>query len=347
MPGTPCDLRCTYVPSISLISPPGGLKLLGISAGQERGLVPTKSLGHIGQQPPPMAGNRYSWSWGGEERREPFPSSARAGEMQGEDSLNKARDAGGRAAEEKPPGLEGGDGLLDQGPDLRVGPVDGLLACGQRLPPAAVGNTGRAPGSLVSLVGPSVTSVRARELVFARVERSVDGDTVGPGRMVRQGSSAKKPSTSYEPKQPLGGARSCSRAVEGTRSTPTTPGPMRGTADAGTRSVARSEGGPRPGRGERAPGAHPRPARFDPDGVRDAQSRLSAGRRLLAAAVRVLTSHRRYERKREHFSAFARHRATTTHATADPLNRDGVFLGCSTSSGGDLADDVVLTLARR
>lgn len=86
--------------------------------------------------------------------------------MQGEDSLNKARDAGGRAAElaEKPPGLEGGDGLLDQGPDLRVGPVDGLLACGQRLPPAAVGNTDRAPGSLVSLVGPSMTSVRPASL---------------------------------------------------------------------------------------------------------------------------------------------------------------------------------------
>lgn len=45
-PGTPCDLRCTYAPSIPLISSPGGPKLPGITAGQDRGLVPTRSLGH-------------------------------------------------------------------------------------------------------------------------------------------------------------------------------------------------------------------------------------------------------------------------------------------------------------
>jgi hypothetical protein len=42
--------------------------------------------------------------------------------MEGEDGLDKARDAGGRAAElaEEPPGLEGGDGLFHEGPDLCV-----------------------------------------------------------------------------------------------------------------------------------------------------------------------------------------------------------------------------------
>lgn len=56
--------------------------------------------------------------------------------MQGQDGLDEARDAGGRAPQlaEESPGLEGGDGPLDQGPDLRVGPVDGLLACGEILP---------------------------------------------------------------------------------------------------------------------------------------------------------------------------------------------------------------------
>jgi hypothetical protein len=59
--------------------------------------------------------------------------------MQGEDRLNEARDASGRAAElaEQPPGLEGGDGLLDECSDLRVGPVDRLLSCGEGLPPSA------------------------------------------------------------------------------------------------------------------------------------------------------------------------------------------------------------------
>ena len=49
--------------------------------------------------------------------------------MQGEDSLDEAGDAGDRAAElvREAPELEGGDGLLDESPDLRVGPVDHLL----------------------------------------------------------------------------------------------------------------------------------------------------------------------------------------------------------------------------
>jgi hypothetical protein len=45
---TPHDLRCTRVPTISLILRLRLLKLLGISAGRERGLVPTSELGHIG-----------------------------------------------------------------------------------------------------------------------------------------------------------------------------------------------------------------------------------------------------------------------------------------------------------
>lgn len=49
--------------------------------------------------------------------------------MQEEDGLDEAGDPGGRAAElaQEPPAFEGGDGLLDQGPDLGVGPVDRLL----------------------------------------------------------------------------------------------------------------------------------------------------------------------------------------------------------------------------
>ncbi|GGS74224.1 hypothetical protein GCM10010285_61250 [Streptomyces pseudogriseolus] len=47
--------------------------------------------------------------------------------MQAEDGLNEAGNAGGRAPQsaEEPPGLEGGDSLLDQGPDLRMGPGAG------------------------------------------------------------------------------------------------------------------------------------------------------------------------------------------------------------------------------
>ncbi|GED90101.1 hypothetical protein TNCT6_71860 [Streptomyces sp. 6-11-2] len=73
--------------------------------------------------------------------------------MQSEGGLDEARDAGGRAAElaEEQPGLEGGDRLLDEGPDICGGSVDGLLACRDRLPTAAVGDTDRASGALVSL----------------------------------------------------------------------------------------------------------------------------------------------------------------------------------------------------
>lgn len=43
---TPPDLRCTKVPTISLIPHFKMLKLLGISAGHERPLVPTIDPGH-------------------------------------------------------------------------------------------------------------------------------------------------------------------------------------------------------------------------------------------------------------------------------------------------------------
>lgn len=45
--------------------------------------------------------------------------------MEGEDGLDEAGDPGGRAPQfaQEPPGLEGGDGLLDEGPDLRAGHV--------------------------------------------------------------------------------------------------------------------------------------------------------------------------------------------------------------------------------
>lgn len=53
--------------------------------------------------------------------------------MRGEDGLDEVGDSSGRAAElaEEPPGLEGGHGLLDEGADLGVGPVDRLLTGGK------------------------------------------------------------------------------------------------------------------------------------------------------------------------------------------------------------------------
>lgn len=77
--------------------------------------------------------------------------------MQGQDGLDEARDAGGRAPQlaEGPPGREGGDGLLDQDPDLCLRPVDGLLTFRRRLLASPVRDTDRAPGASVSLVGPA------------------------------------------------------------------------------------------------------------------------------------------------------------------------------------------------
>ncbi|GAA3851280.1 hypothetical protein GCM10022227_05640 [Streptomyces sedi] len=53
----------------------------------------------------------------------------------GEDGLDELGDPGGGASQfaKEPPGLEGGDGLFDKGPDLRMGPVHRLLACGEVL----------------------------------------------------------------------------------------------------------------------------------------------------------------------------------------------------------------------
>ncbi len=48
--------------------------------------------------------------------------------MQGEDGLDEAGDAGGRAAElaQEAPGLEGGDGLFHESPDTCMGSVTDL-----------------------------------------------------------------------------------------------------------------------------------------------------------------------------------------------------------------------------
>lgn len=77
--------------------------------------------------------------------------------MQAEDGLNDARDAGGRASQfaEESPGFEGSDGRLDQGSDLRVGSVDGLLICGKGFPAAPARNTDRASGASVPFVRPA------------------------------------------------------------------------------------------------------------------------------------------------------------------------------------------------
>jgi hypothetical protein len=66
--------------------------------------------------------------------------------MEGEYGLGEARDPGRGAAElaEESPGLEGGDGLFDQCPDLGVGPIDDLLSGGEAVPSAAVREMGRA-----------------------------------------------------------------------------------------------------------------------------------------------------------------------------------------------------------
>ena len=83
--------------------------------------------------------------------------SARGSELEDQDGLDEARDPSRRAAEfaEEAPGLEGGDGLLDQCTDLRVGPVDGLLAGGEAVPSAAVRETNCAACALVALVRPA------------------------------------------------------------------------------------------------------------------------------------------------------------------------------------------------
>lgn len=77
--------------------------------------------------------------------------------MEGGDGLGEAGDLGCRAAElaEDPPGLEGGDGLFDLGPDLCVGSVDGLVIGGEAVPPAGVREADRAACALVALVRPA------------------------------------------------------------------------------------------------------------------------------------------------------------------------------------------------
>lgn len=105
--------------------------------------------------------------------------------MQGEDGLDEAGDPGGRAPEfaQEPPGLEGGDGLLDKGPDLRVGPVGCLLARGEGLPPAPVGDPDRSAGTAVSLVRPAARASAGQgvdDAVLAGRADVVDGP--GQGR---------------------------------------------------------------------------------------------------------------------------------------------------------------------
>lgn len=75
--------------------------------------------------------------------------------MQGEDGLDEAGDPGGRAPEraKEPPGLEGGHGLLDEGADLGMGPIDRLLTGGKGLPPPR--GTDRAAGTPVAFGRPS------------------------------------------------------------------------------------------------------------------------------------------------------------------------------------------------
>ncbi|GAB2448184.1 hypothetical protein GCM10027162_51810 [Streptomyces incanus] len=105
--------------------------------------------------------------------------------MQGEDGLDEAGDAGGRAPElaEEPPGLEGGHGLFNECADLRVGPVDSLLADGKGLPKSPARDADRAAGTPVALVGPACgvgLGKRVDDTVFADRTDVMDG--VGQGR---------------------------------------------------------------------------------------------------------------------------------------------------------------------
>lgn len=122
------------------------------------------SESHPGAPAPQGAGPSGPRSARLERLTESCPSPVCDGQMEGEDSLDEARDPGGRAAEfaEEPSGLEGGDGLFDQGPHLRMGPVDGPLAGGEAAPPAAGREADRAARAPVALVRPAVDAGRAR-----------------------------------------------------------------------------------------------------------------------------------------------------------------------------------------
>lgn len=80
--------------------------------------------------------------------------------MEGEDSLDEGRDPGRRAAElaQVPPGLEGGDGLFDQCPDVCV-PVDGLLTGGEAVRRLALSENVRSKG-LRELVAAGRVTIR-------------------------------------------------------------------------------------------------------------------------------------------------------------------------------------------
>gem|GEM_PF-673078 len=87
-----------------------------------------------------------------------------------EDCLDEAGDACGAAAElpQEAPILQGGHGLLAQRSDPCVSSVDGLLSCGQTVPPAAEGHSDGSAGALVALVGPA-----GHARVVERVDQAV------------------------------------------------------------------------------------------------------------------------------------------------------------------------------
>lgn len=76
--------------------------------------------------------------------------------MQGEDGSDDVGDADGAASQlpQEAPGLQGGHGLLPQGPDARVGAIDGLLTWGEPVPSAAEGDADGTAGVLVTLDAP-------------------------------------------------------------------------------------------------------------------------------------------------------------------------------------------------
>ena len=102
--------------------------------------------------------------------------------MKGEDGSDEAGDPGGRAPQfaEEPPGLEGGDGLLDEGPDLCVGPVHRLLACGEDLPPSPARDADRAAGAPVALVRPAGHTCAPPHPQVGECEQSLAGGAQAP-----------------------------------------------------------------------------------------------------------------------------------------------------------------------
>lgn len=89
--------------------------------------------------------------------------------MEGEDGLDEAGDSCGAAAgfPQQAPGLQGGHGLLAEGPDAGVHSFDRALTCRKAIPPAAKGHPNDAARTLVTLVHPAGQDRLSEDVVDA------------------------------------------------------------------------------------------------------------------------------------------------------------------------------------